>query len=223
MSQVHWPVKWSQRRWRRPGRGRRRDEPSAPCQAGGPRPYNKSVLLRFFVGLALLGVTGTIVTAAKPIYGFIDPLPTAKLKQLFPSATTFLPRGDKDPLHFTAYGGDPAAPGAKPIGYAFWTIDLVPGELGYHGHIHMLIGMDLRGRITKVIMDLNTEPYGDISIDLPEFAAQFTGKSVRDKFEVGQDIDLVSRATISVKAAARTVRESSRMVARALLQPADLR
>lgn len=178
---------------------------------------------RVLLGLALLAATGSIVAAAKPIYGFIDPMPTEKLKQLFPSATTFLPRGEQDPLHFTAYRGDPKAPGNRPLGYAFWTIDLVPGELGYHGHIHMLIGMDVRGRITKVIMDLNTEPYGDISIDLPEFAAQFTGKSVRDKFEVGQDIDLVSRATISVKAAARTVRESSRMVARALLQPTDLR
>lgn len=178
---------------------------------------------RCVLALAMLLASAIVVTAAKPIYGFIDPMPTAKLKQLFPAATTFQPRGEKDPLHFTAYQGDPSVPGAKLLGYAFWTIDLVPGELGYHGHIHMLIGMDLRGRITKVLMDLNTEPYGDISIDLPEFAAQFTGKSVRDRFEVGQDVDLVSRATISVKAAARTVRESSRMVARALLQPADVR
>ena len=181
------------------------------------------MLPRVILGLALLAAAGTIVTAAKPVYGFIDPMPTEKLKQLFPNATAFLPRGEQDPLHFTAYRGDPKAPGNRPLGYAFWTIDLVPGELGYHGHIHMLIGMDLRGRLTKVIMDLNTEPYGDISIDRPEFAAQFAGKSIRDRFETGDDIDIVSRATISVRAAARTVRESSRMVARALLQPTDLR
>ncbi len=87
----------------------------------------------------------------------------------------------------------------------------------------MLIGMDTQGRLTGVIMDLNTEPYGDVSVDLPAFAAQFKGKSIRDKFEVGEDIDLVSRATISVRAAARTVPESSRMVARTLLKPADVR
>ena len=55
-----------------------------------------------------------------------------------------------------AYGVNPAkSPSAKPVGWAFWTIDLVPGELGYHGHIHMLIGMDTAGRIAGVIVDIN--------------------------------------------------------------------
>jgi transcriptional regulator of nitric oxide reductase len=154
------------------------------------------------------------------VAGFIEPMPTAKLKELFPKAVAFTPRGEKDPLYFTAYGVDPAkSPGAKPIGWAFWSMDLVPGELGYHGHIHMLIGMDPAGRHTGVIMDVNTEPYGDISINLPEFPVQFKGKSIRDRFEIGQDVDLVSRATITVRAAARTIRESSRMVARAVLTP----
>lgn len=164
-----------------------------------------------------------VASAARPIAGFIDPMPTAKLKQLFPGAVAFTPRGDVDPVHFTAYAKDPKTPGAKPIGYAFWTIDLVPGELGYHGHIHMLIGMDTRGRLTGVIMDVNTEPYGDISIDLPEFPVQFKGKSIRDRFMVGEDVDLMSRATISVRAAAREIRESSRMVARAVLKPDALK
>lgn len=156
--------------------------------------------------------------------GFIDPMPTARLKQLFPAAVAFTPRGEKDPIYFTAYGTDPAKNrAAKPLGWAFWTIDLVPGELGYHGHIHMLIGMDTAGRITGVIMDRNTEPYGDISINLPEFPRQFRGKSVRDRFEVGQDVDVTSRATVSVRAAAREIRESARMVARAVLKPEDVK
>jgi transcriptional regulator of nitric oxide reductase len=179
----------------------------------------RKIVLALVVMLAAV----VVVSAAKPIAGFIDPMPTAKLKQLFPTAVAFTPRGEVDPLHFTAYRSDPKAPGATPLGYAFWTIDLVPGELGYHGHIHMLIGMDTRGRLTGIIMDVNTEPYGDISIELPEFAAQFKGKSIRDRFVVGEDVDLVSRATISVKAAAKEIRESSRMVARALLTPDNLR
>jgi Na+-translocating ferredoxin:NAD+ oxidoreductase RnfG subunit len=87
----------------------------------------------------------------------------------------------------------------------------------------MLIGMNPQGRITGVIMDRNTEPYGDISINLPQFPTQFKGKSIRDRFEVGEDVDVTSRATISVRAAAREVREASRMVARAVLNPKDLR
>ena len=136
----------------------------------------------------------------------------------------FTPRGEKDPVYFTAYAVDPARdPRARPIGWAFWSSDLTPGELGYHGHIHMLIGMNTVGRLTGVIVDINTEPYGDISINLPEFPVQFKGKSIRDRFEVGHDVDLVSRATITVKAAARIIRESSRMVARAVLTPDALK
>lgn len=163
--------------------------------------------------------TVPLLLRAQAIAGFIDPMPTARLKQLFPAATAFTPRGERDPIYFTAYASDPKAPGAKPIGWAFWTIDLVPGELGYHGHIHMLIGMNPQGRLTGVIMDRNTEPYGDISINKPEFPLQFKGKSIRDRFEVGQDVDVTSRATISVRAAAREIREASRMVARAVLTP----
>jgi transcriptional regulator of nitric oxide reductase len=175
---------------------------------------------RFAIAVALLVVVPLVVGAQSMVAGFIETMPTAKLKQLFPQAVAFTPRGLKDPIYFTAYAVDPAKrPDAKPIGWAFWTIDLVPGELGYHGHIHMLIGMNTAGRIAGVIMDRNTEPYGDISINLPEFPLQFKGKSIRDRFEVGQDVDVTSRATISVRAAAREIRESARMVARAVLTP----
>ena len=175
------------------------------------------------VALLLYCVPPVLAAAQKPIAGFIEPMPTAKLKELFPKAVAFTPRGDVDPLHFTAYASDPAKAGARPIGFAFWTIDIVPGELGYHGHIHMLIGMDTRGRIAGVITDINTEPYGDISVNLPEFPNQFKGKSIRDKFVPGEDLDAVSRATITVRAAAREIRESSRIVARALLSPDAIR
>ena len=43
---------------------------------------------------------------------------------------------------------------AKPIGFAFWTTDLVPQEHGYHGPIHILVGMDLTATLTGVIVDL---------------------------------------------------------------------
>ena len=170
------------------------------------------------VAVALV-LSVSLLVQAQSVAGFIDPMPTARLKQLFPTATAFTPRGDHDPIYFTAYATDPKAPGATPLGWAFWTIDLVPGELGYHGHIHILIGMNTQGRLTGIIVDRNTEPYGDISINLPGFPLQFKGKSIRDRFEVGQDVDVTSRATISVRAAAREIRESSRMVARVVLTP----
>ena len=77
--------------------------------------------------------------------------------------------------------------------------------------------------LATVLLLAAAEPYGDISVNLPEFPKQFTGKSIRDKFVVGEDLDAVSRATITVRAAAREIRESSRIVARALLTPDAVR
>ncbi len=72
----------------------------------------KPLLVAIVVTLA----SAAVVAAAKPIHGFIAAMPTEKLRQLFPSATSFLPRGDADPRYFTAHAGDAKAPGAKPLG-----------------------------------------------------------------------------------------------------------
>ena len=139
-------------------------------------------------------------------------MPTAKLKALFPRAAGFELRTGEPP-HFTVYATNPPGPGAKPVGYAFWTIDVVPTLLGYDGHIHMLIGMDTSGTLAGVIMDINNEPYGEFSVDRPEWAAQFKGKNIGDRFVPGRDVNAVSRATITVRAAAETIKESARQVA----------
>jgi transcriptional regulator of nitric oxide reductase len=79
--------------------------------------------------------------------------------------------------------------------------------------------MTTAGLLTGVIVVDHHEPYGYFSVDLPEFAAQFKGKSIRDPFRVGGDIDAVSRATMTVGSAARAVRNSARRVATKLLTP----
>lgn len=165
----------------------------------------------------LLGTTGFVAFAAERI--FTNPKPDAHLKKLFPTAAAFSTL-EGTPLHFTAYAADPQKnPSAAPLGYAFWTTDMVPQEHGYHGAIHILVGMDMTGVLTGVAVDYDSEPYGYFSVEPPEFAAQFKGKSIRDQFRVGADVDAVSRATLSVNSAARAIRDSSRMVARALLTP----
>ena len=165
----------------------------------------------------LLGATSLVVAAADRI--FTNPKPDAHLKKLFPAAAAFS-KLEGTPLHYTAYAADPQQnPAAAPLGFAFWTTDMVPDEHGYHGPIHILVGMGPNGVLTGVAVDYDSEPYGYFSVEPPEFAAQFTGKSVRDQFRVGADVDAVSRATLSVNSAARAIRDSSRLVARALLNP----
>ena len=77
------------------------------------------------------------------------------------------------------------------LGYAFWTTELEPLERGYDGPIKMLVGMDTKGVLAGVIVTEHHEPYGNFSIEPPEFAAQFKGKNIRDPFKVGADIDAV--------------------------------
>jgi transcriptional regulator of nitric oxide reductase len=164
-----------------------------------------------------LGAAAAIALAADRIYTLPDP--SAELKRLFPAAAAFSPLAGQ-PLHFKAYGVDPKAnPSAPPIGIAFWTTDLVPQEHGYHGPIHLLVGMDMTGILTGVIVTYDSEPYGYFSVQPPKFAAQFKGKSIRDPFRVGSDVDAVSRASITIGSAARAIRDSSRAVAKQLLPP----
>ena len=169
--------------------------------------------------LAMLLCAGAAVTlTAQRI--FTTAHPDAELKLLFPAAAAFSPL-EGQPLHFKAYAADPRAnPTAKPIGFAFWTTDLVPQEHGYHGPIHILVGMDLTATLTGVIVTYNSEPYGYFSVEPPKFAAQFKGKTIRDPFVVGRDVDAVSRASISIGSATRAIRDSSRMMAKQLLPDA---
>jgi NosR/NirI family nitrous oxide reductase transcriptional regulator len=138
----------------------------------------------------------------------------ARLKQLFPSATAFSPK-EGDPPHFTAYTGGRGA--QTVVGYAFWTTEILPLERGYGGPIAILVGLDATGHLTGVIVGEHHEPYGDFSIDPPRFAAQFRGKDVRDPFKLGEDVDAVSRATITMSGAVRTIRNSARRIARQFL------
>ena len=138
----------------------------------------------------------------------------ARLKSLFPAATSFSPK-EGTPPHYTAFGAD----GKSPLGYAFWTTDVDPLERGYDGPIVMLVGMDMKGILSGLIVVEHKEPYGNFSVEPPSFAAQFKNKDIRDPFKLGTDIDAVSRATITMSSAVRAVRNSARRVARALLTP----
>ncbi len=167
--------------------------------------------------VVLLMAGGIALGAADRI--FTNPKPEPHFKKLFPNAAAFSSWGGTPP-HWTAYAEDPQKnPKAPVLGYIFWTTDLVPQEHGYHGAIHILVGLNLNGTINGVVVDYDSEPYGYFSVEPPEFAEQFKGKSIFDKFQPGADVDAVSRATLSINSATRAIRDSTRLVARALLDP----
>ena len=161
----------------------------------------------------VVGIIATVQTQSPA-----DPTLQAQLKRLFPSAAAFSPKVI-DPPHYKAFAASPAGGEQPAAGLAFWTTELEPLERGYDGPIKILVGMDTKGFLTGIIVAGHNEPYGDFSVDTPEFAAQFKGKNIRDPFRVGQDVDAVSRATITVTSAARAIRISARRIATRLLAP----
>ena len=172
-----------------------------------------SRLATLAVGVALLAVGASGQSSN-------DAELTAQLKKLFPNAATFSAKTGT-PAHYKAFGPAAAGKEGELLGLAYWTTELEPLERGFDGPIKMLVGLNTEGKITGVIVTDHREPYGYFSVDLPEFPKQFEGKSVRDPFKVGQDVDAISRATISVTSASRAIRNSSRKIARAYLAPPE--
>lgn len=172
------------------------------------------------VGAALAFVVAAALLVLPRANGQVvnDPELLAQLKRLFPEAASFSVKSGNPPV-FKALGTAPSGQEAQVLGYAFWSTELEPLERGFDGPIKMLVGMDTAGVLEGIIVTEHHEPYGYFSVDTPEFAAQFKGKNIRDKFKVGEDVDAISRATISVTSASRAIRNSSRRVARSYLTP----
>ena len=171
----------------------------------------KSPIIAF--PLVLIG--GMIVALAQSA---ADAKLQAQLKQLFPAATSFSPKEGELP-HFKAFIKPSGASQPALAGVVFWTTELQPLERGYDGPIKILVGMDTKGILTGVIVVEHREPYGNFSIDPPAFAAQFKNKNIREPFRVGDDIDAISTATLSITSATRAIRNGARRLARQLLTP----
>jgi NosR/NirI family transcriptional regulator, nitrous oxide reductase regulator len=173
--------------------------------------HMKSPVLAVVVGSLVAGAA-LVAVAQTPL----DAKLNGQLQRLFPSASTFSPKQGSPP-HIKAFGGD----ARTIIGLAFWTTELEPLERGYDGPIKILVGLDPKGILAGIVVADHHEPYGYFSVDLPEFAAQFAGKDIRDPFRIGGDVDAISRASITVGSASRAVRNSARRIARQLLTPPE--
>lgn len=141
---------------------------------------------------------------------------TDEMTVVMPRADRFM-EGQADPLVYLAYEGD------QLIGYVFRTADWPPERPGYSGPIGALVGLDLEGQITGVrVLDYyesHRSTLGDF-LRRDGVQEQFVGKHIADPFIVRQDIDGVTRATVSTRALARGVRDAARRVAEVYLNTA---
>lgn len=176
---------------------------------------------RRIVALAVGLVVLLIVVGVQQFVGSPrpDPIETATeeeqalLQEVFPNADIFSVKGGALP-HHKVYRTDASTGENTLVGFAFMTHEVEPDEWAYESKLEFLVGMTLDGSITGIKLIDHYEPFGYFSIEPPEFAEQFKGKSILDAFEEGRDIDAVSRATISIESAGRVIRKSARKIAR---------
>ncbi len=136
------------------------------------------------------------------------------LKTVMPEAQLFSEKGGSPP-HYRAYRSGEEG---RPIGFCFTTTDVVPEIVGYAGPIKLMVGMDGSGVITGVeIIEHNETPSYIKGIHEPWFTDQFEGKSVTEPFRIGEDLDGITRATVTVEAIYSSVRDGGRRVAKEVL------
>lgn len=80
---------------------------------------------------------------------------------------------------------------------------------GYSGPIEILVGIDGKGKIVgiKVLSQRETPGLG-ANVSSPKFLKQFIGKNAQDPIEPKKDIDAITGATITSRAACQGVKEA---------------
>ncbi len=90
-----------------------------------------------------------------------------------------------------------------------WSV--VTDEMGKNMPITFLVGIDIKGKVLGVYVLEFRDLFGS-EVRRRSFLRQFHGKTSKDPIIVGRDIDAVTSATISSKAAASAVRKSLKIV-----------
>lgn len=163
----------------------------------------------FFVALLAIGIAAIAYTDIRNAVNRKPVRPTPdELKAAFPAATRLVER--TDPCHhWLAFAG-----GNDPLGAVFLTTEVPPDVRGYVGPAPVLVGMDRKGVIVRLIVLQNREtPYYMRMIERSGFFKQFTGRPV----SAGWDgVDAVSGATITSKAIVKDVSTASSLMAKKL-------
>ena len=146
----------------------------------------------------------------------IERIPKSLIRDVMPGADRF-GEVDGDPPVISAFTDSPD--GSEVVfGYVFLTSDLPPEQYGYSGPIEALVGMRPDGTLTGVLVTDYNESYmrsmGDF-LRTPGFQEQFAGKHIGDPFQLWNDVEGISRVSISVRALSRGVRDAARRVANA--------
>lgn len=181
----------------------------------------------FFLGLALLAPRAHSASAYESelpaeLHSAKDMCALVPCSEVFPGATHFSERKGQPP-YVEAY--DNASAQKKLLGYVMLSTDITDMPAYSGKPVVTLIGMDKTGRFVGVKVLKHSEPI--LLLGIPEsallrFNAQYIGKSVADKIEIGQSrpdegvlgVDAISGATVTVITQNQVMMTSGTNVAR---------
>jgi len=135
-------------------------------------------------------------------------LPSTSLYEVMPGADEFSPSQEEPYCYYAFQGG-------KLTGLCFVTTEVELGIVGYSGPVPVLAGLSLDGRITSIKILENRETQNIVRGIYKElFLSQYEGKSIKDAFRVGVDLDGITGATITVRAINESLKKASEKIAR---------
>jgi Na+-translocating ferredoxin:NAD+ oxidoreductase subunit G len=90
------------------------------------------------------------------------------------------------------------------MGYAFRV-----SPKGYGGNIDMIVGVDIRGRVSGItILSMKETPGLGSKANTPAFLGKFIGKTLSSPLKAKKDVDAITGATITTQAVADGVRQA---------------
>lgn len=193
-----------------------------------PSALRAALLAALFLALGILrpAIAETAYEAALPsgLATATDMCALVPCSDVFPGAAAFSPRMGQPP-YVEAYGAA-GADGKRPkLGYVMLSTDITDTPAYSGKPVVTLIGMNNEGRFVGIKVLKHSEPI--LLLGIPEsallrFNAQYLGKSVTDKIEIGTSrpdegvvgVDAISGATVTVIAQNQVVMTSGAAVAR---------
>jgi len=147
---------------------------------------------------------------------FAYSIETKKILEVLPGAEQIYRRDEPLP-YYEGYNKE----GNVFIGIAFVTSEVCPDAVwGFRSKISTLIGVNKEGKIVGIKILSESEDNRYTKGLLKEgswFINQFIGKSIRDTFAVGKDIDAISGATISSTAFIHSIHKGLYLVSNLIL------
>jgi hypothetical protein len=136
---------------------------------------------------------------------------TLLLPAVFPEAYGYTAKSGSPP-HYGAFTPDHRGEESI-LGAVFRSTEVADVPGGYAGPVPLLVGLALDGTITGLrMLEHNETPAYVTGVESEEFLRQFVGRKVTDPLRLEEDIDGVTRATVTATAVTQGVRLSARAV-----------